>query len=101
MHENRRRRSILAALLVATLLGCGSESSDGNLCQQCGPNNGACMASNLVSGNDRPSACGTQDPCEVPLTCAQEVDSRVKRCYPAPGGSLDAFYRCDGTRPAS
>lgn len=99
MHANRRHRSTVAAVLAAALLGCGSESTNGNLCQQCGPNNGDCMPTNVVSGNDRPSFC-TTDPCEVQLVCAQEVDSRVKRCYPGQNNVVDSFYRCDGTRPA-
>ena len=95
MHENRRRTPILALVVAAALLGCGSESTNGNLCQQCGPNNGECMPTNVVSGNDRPSFCMT-DPCEVALLCVQEVDSRVKRCYPAQGNDVDAFYERGG-----
>ena len=89
-------------LVVPLILGsCGSETTNGGLCQRCGVNWGDCQESSTVTGDHRPSVCGDQDPCTVELACATVVDTRVNRCYPLDAnGDVDNFYRCDGERPA-
>jgi len=59
------------------------------------------METSTVIGDNRPSVCGSSEPCVVKLGCAAVIDTRVKRCYPldADGTTVDAFYRCDGERP--
>jgi hypothetical protein len=97
------RAVVVTLLLGLATSGCGgSDSSDGNLCQKCGSDVGVCMPSNVLTGDQRPSGCGSTDPCTVTLVCQSEVDSPAHHCYPNnPDGTRDLFYRCDGTRPAA
>ena len=109
----REARSFLAVVAVVsvvattTITSCGGDggegSSNGDLCEQCGDTDGPCNAAGaIVTGEDRPTGCGANDPCTVQLQCVRKVDSGQRRCFPLDPttGALDFFYKCDGSRPA-
>ena len=94
---------VVATTTITSCGGGGEGSSNGDLCEQCGDTDGPCNAAGAtVSGDDRPTGCGTDDPCTVQLQCVRKVDSGQRRCFPVDPstGSLDFFYKCDGSRPA-
>lgn len=98
--------AVVGVVAVTTITSCGGGgegSSNGDICEQCGDTDGPCNAAGAtVTGNDRPTGCGANDPCTVQLQCVRKVDSGQRRCFPVDPstGSLDLFYRCDGSRPA-
>jgi hypothetical protein len=94
---------LIAAACASAVTSCGGGggNSNGELCQQCGDTDGQCQDSVAVTGNERPSFCGTNDPCTVELRCLRKLDSAQRRCFPADPATnaLDILYRCDGARP--
>ena len=91
----------VSATAVISCGGGGGGGSNGELCDQCGDSDGKCRDSVEVSGSDRPSFCGSTDPCPVKLRCLRKLGSAQRRCYPADPvtNALDILYRCDGARP--
>jgi hypothetical protein len=94
---------LIAAVCASAITSCGGGGggSNGELCQQCGDTDGQCQDTVAVTGNERPSFCGTNDPCTVELRCLRKLDSAQRRCFPADPATnaLDILYRCDGARP--
>ena len=96
---------LIAGVSATAVISCGGGGggggSNGELCDQCGDSDGRCLDSVEVSGSDRPSFCGSTDPCPVELRCLRKLGSAQRRCFPADPATnaLDILYRCDGARP--